>query len=103
MKKVKVTKTEYLEPLFKEGDVVMLKENCLLVVIVGISVNKNRYRYVVHYNHIKEKALFGGFSVSEEELQQKPIDYESVLLEKYLEYRIKYEDLLNGLLRGAKL
>lgn len=96
MKKItKVRKIiETIEPLYKVNDIVMFKDNLLMVVVGDIYVERNQYWYKVRYNHKEYKnELVGWFNVSEDELQHKPLDYECLLLEKYIEYKWKYERL----------
>lgn len=105
MKKIKkVRKTiETIEPLYKVDDVVMFKDNLLMVVIGEILVKRNKYWYRVRYNHLHfENEKVGWFNVSEEELETKPLNYESLLMEKYIDYKLKYEHLCFELTRGVK-
>ena len=83
-----MTSKEYL---FKVGDKVVLKENLLIVEIVKLG-KKNEYE--VFYPHLKEKNTFW---VKENELQEKPYDYNEKIFMAYIEYRVKYYDLLKRL------
>ena len=99
MKKIikkKVIK-EIIEPSFNLGDVVMFKENALLVEVGKYFVKKNKYYYKVRYSHMYHDSDYGWFDVCEDELEEKPINYESVIFEKYIEYLCKYQSLLNHL------
>lgn len=97
-KKVKVTTVTYLDPLFKVGDIVMFKENLFMVKIGDVTVKRNKYVYKVRYNHKDYGGPnYGWFEVYEDELEEKPFDYERLLLNAYLEYRCKYEGLLKSL------
>lgn len=105
MRKIKkVRKTiETIEPLYKVNDVVMFKDNLLMVVIGEIYVKQNKYWYRVRYNHnYYENKMIGWFNVSEEELETKPLNYESLLMEKYIDYKWKYEHLCFELTRRFK-
>ncbi len=82
------------EPLFKEGQKVMLKENLIIVEIVKRSIEKKKNRYCVIYPHLKGAR---DFWVDEEELQERPIDYNQIIYNAYLEYKYKYDDLLRRL------
>jgi len=68
----------------------MLKENLLLVKVVRIDKNK----YWCIYPHLEESKPF---SVKENELEEKPIDYQQKIFEAYIEYRFKYKELINRL------
>lgn len=83
-----------IEPLFKIGDRVMLKENLLIVEIKDILVKKNKYEYKVFYPHLSDPHIFMCY---EDELEEKPIDYNQIIFDAYIEYRCKYEDLLKRL------
>jgi len=83
-----MTSKEYL---FKVGDKVVLKENLLIVEIVKLG-KKNEYE--VLYPHLREKNTFW---VKENELQEKPYDYNEKIFMAYIEYRVKYYDLLKRL------
>lgn len=101
MKKIKKVTNETIEPLYKVNDVVMFKDNLLMVVIGKIFVKQNRYCYSVRYNHQHyQNGMVGWFDVFEEELETKPFNYESLLVEKYIDYRCRYEHLLFDLTRG---
>jgi len=76
--------------LYKVGDVVMLKENLLLVKIV--KTNKNRYGVI--YPHLTEPKEFW---VKEDELELKPLDYGRIIFEAYIEHRTKYKELIDRL------
>ena len=105
MKKIKKVKktVETIEPLFKIDEVVMLKENLLMVVIEEIFIKRNEYYYRVRYNHkYYENKNIGWFNVSEKELEYQPLNYESLLMEKYIEYKWKYEHLCFELTKGFK-
>ena len=68
----------------------MLKENLILVKIV--KTNKNKYGVI--YPHLEEpKELW----VNENELEEKPVNYEQKIFKAYIEYRIKYENLIDRL------
>ena len=102
MKKVKVkikAQTITVEPLFRVGDRVMLKENLIIVEIYDVSVNKNKYLYTVFYPHLHKVGDIGlgSFMCYEDELEEKPIDYDERIFNAYIEYRRKYEDLLERL------
>jgi len=84
-----------IEPLFNIGDIVILKDNLLAVEIKDIFVKAKRYCYHVRYHHKNwANNIHGWFAVFEDELMGKPYNYESLLIEKYIEYRYKYEQLL---------
>ena len=68
----------------------MLKENLILVQIVKI---KN-HKYCVYYPHLENPQ---NFWVNEDELEEKPFNYEQKIFEAYLEYRTKYEKLIDRL------
>lgn len=71
-------------------DIVMLKENLILVKIT--KVNKNKYGVI--YPHLLEPKEFW---VKEDELEEKPFDYNRIIFEAYIEYRNKYEKLIDRL------
>jgi len=76
--------------LYKVGDTLMLKENLILVKVVKTHKNK----YCVIYPHLIDP---GEFWVSESELAEKPLNYEQRIFEAYIEYRAKYEKLIDRL------
>jgi len=97
MQKVKIkNKPRFItiEPLFKIGDRVMLKENLLIVEINDIFCEKNKYKYKVFYPHLVSAHYFVCY---EDELEEKPFDYNQIIFNAYIEYRHKYEDLLERL------
>jgi len=99
MKKVKVkikARTVIVEPMFKIGERVMLKENLLIVEIYDIFVEKNKYKYKVFYPHLINGKDFL-FVCYEDELGEKPIDYDQIIFNAYVEYRHKYYELLERL------
>lgn len=73
------------------GDIVMLKENLLLVKIIKTN-RKNEYGVI--YPHLTEPQEFW---VNENELEEKSINYEQKIFEAYIEYRIKYKNLIDRL------
>lgn len=73
------------------GDIVMLKDNLILVKI--IKTNK-RNEYGVIYPHLTESHEFW---VNENELEEKPFNYEQKIFKAYIEYRNKYEKLIDRL------
>jgi len=96
--KKKLTKITTIEPKFEIGDVVMLKENVLMVEIGDIKIKSHRYLYKVRYAHLyRSCAEEGWFEVFEDELQYKPHNYEELLLDGYITYRYKYETLIRNL------
>lgn len=82
-----------LERLFNVGDRVMLKSNLLIIEICKL-LKHNEYE--VFYPHIKGKHTF---VVKEDELQEKPCDneYNRLIFGAYIEYRVKYEKLIENL------
>ena len=78
---------------YKEGDVVMLKDNLLLVQIIKPIKKFGRKYYNVAYNHMKYEKGFEGFLVSEEDLADKPLDYAETIFYGYLELMQKYNNL----------
>lgn len=99
MKKIKTKIT--IEPFFTIGQRVMFKENLLIVEIKDILVEKNKYKYKVFYPHLysanyadSENVYFMCF---EDEIEAKPIDYNQIIFNAYIEYKCKYEDLLKRL------
>lgn len=72
------------------NEIVMLKKNLILVQIVKI---KNQ-KYCVYYPHLEDPQ---NFWVNENELEEKPFNYEQKIFEAYLEYRTKYEKLIDRL------
>lgn len=98
MKKIKKIKLEELEPMFKVGERVMLKSNLLIVEIKEITIKRCRYAYKVFYPHLYQNGTYRGFfTVFEDELEEKPIDYDQIIFDAYIEYRRKYEKLLERL------
>lgn len=98
----KITKKEIkitvIEPLFDVDDIVMLKDNLLLVKIKSIHIKKHRYSYRVFYPHLFEEGeLINTFEVIENDLCGKPTDYDQIIFNAYIEYRHKYEKLLERL------
>lgn len=73
------------------GDIVMLKENLILVKISKIK----RSKYCVYYPHLKNPH---DFWIDEDKLQKKPFNYEEKIFEAYIDYRYKYEELCRRLL-----
>lgn len=105
MSKKKITKTikVELEPLYKAGDIVILKDNLLAVEIKEVFIKAKRYCYSVRYAHKDWHGEdWGWFHVFENELEEKSIYYEQELMAKYIEYKSKYEQLLNQLTGGHK-
>lgn len=76
--------------LYKVGDILMLKENLILVKVVKTKRNK----YGVIYPHLTDPKEFW---VNENELEEKPSNYEKKIFEAYIEYRTKYEKLIDRL------
>lgn len=76
--------------LYKVGDILMLKENLILVKV--IKTNKNKY--CVIYPHLTKP---NGFWVKEYELEEKPFNYGQIIFEAYIEYRTKYKELIDRL------
>jgi len=98
MKKIKKIKIQEIEPMFKVGEKVMLKDNLIIVKIKSIQIKRNRYCYFVFYPHLyPEGTDFYCFSVMEDEIKEIPFDYNQVIFNAYLEYRKKYEELLERL------
>ena len=100
-KKIKIVKKVEIDPLFKIGDTVFLKDNLLPVEIRDIFIKAKRYCYQVRYSHKHWKdSRLGWFEVFEDSLETRPVNYEARLMEKYIEYKCKYENLLFQLTRG---
>lgn len=73
------------------GDIAMFKKNLLLVKI--IKTNKKN-EYCVYYPHLENPH---NFWVKEEELEEKPFNYNEIIFKAYLEYRTKYYNLIDTL------
>ena len=84
---------------YNVGDVVMLKENKLLVKVLKQFTKGGRKAYIVAYAHHKNCEDYG-FTVFEEDLQEKPYDYNSFIFNEYIELLTKYKNLVNALRRG---
>ena len=82
------------------GQVVMLKENKLLVTVLKKFTSGGRKMYTVAYTHLKNYKDYG-FDVFEEDLQEKPYDYNSFIFNEYIELLMKYKNLINDLGRGT--
>jgi hypothetical protein len=91
----KITKVVEIEPLFNVGDLVMYKDNLLIVEIISIKVEKNRYQYQAKY--LSDKLHDYKMWFDESELTTKPIDYTERLMIAYLDYKNKYETLIRNL------
>lgn len=70
------------------GDIVMLKDNLILVKIIKIN-KKNEYDVI--YPHLENPH---DFWVKENELEEKPFNYNQKIFEAYIEYRSKYKELI---------
>ena len=81
---------------FNIGDRVILKENLVIVEIV--KMNK-KDEYGVIYPHLKEPHEFW---VKEDELEEKPINYDQKIFNAYIEYYYKYNQLLERLYSASK-
>lgn len=81
---------------FHIGDRVILKENLIVVEITKID-KKNKYGVI--YPHLKAPDEFW---VKEDELEKKPIDYQQIIFNAYIEYRFKYYDLLDRLYSAGR-
>ena len=81
------------------GQVVMLNENKLLVKVLKKFTRGGRKMYRVAYTY-HENCENYGFNVFEEELQEKPYDYNSIIFNEYVELLTKYKNLVNALHRG---
>ena len=84
---------------YKIGQVVMLKENKLLVKVLKQFTKGGRKMYIVAYAHHKNCEDYG-FSAFEEDLQEKPYDYNSFIFNEYIELLMKYKNLVNAFRRG---
>lgn len=80
------------------GQVVMLKENKLLVKVLDQFIKNGRKMYTVAYAHHKNCEDYG-FTAFEEDLQEKPYDYNSFIFNEYIELLMKYKNLVNALRR----
>lgn len=83
---------------YSVGQVVMLKENKLLVKVLHKFTKGGRKMYEVAYTHHKNCEDYG-FYVFEEELQEEPYDYNAVIFNEYIELLMKYKNLVNALRR----
>lgn len=84
---------------YNVGDVVMLNENKLLVTVLKKFIKGGRKMYEVSYTHHKNCENYG-FTVFEEDLQEKPYDYNAFIFNEYIELLTKYKNLVNALRRG---
>jgi hypothetical protein len=78
---------------YEKGEVVMLKDNLLLVEIKKPIKKLGRKYYLVGYNHLHDED-FKGFLVPEEDLADKPFDYAETIFEGYLNLLDKYRRLI---------
>ena len=81
---------------FNIGDRVILKEN---LIIVEITKTNKQNEYGVIYPHLTEPREFW---VNEDELEEKPIDYDQKIFNGYIEYYYKYHNLLDRLYSASK-
>ena len=86
---------------YNVGQVIMLKENKLLVKVLNQYIKCGRKMYEVAYNHHKNCENYG-FTVFEEDLQEKPYDYNAFIFNEYIELLMKYKKLVNALCRGKE-
>lgn len=101
IKKLNDELTKLKEPKFyyAVGQVVMLNENKLLVTVLRKFIKCGRKMYEVAYTHHKNCEDYG-FTVFEEDLQEKPYDYNAFIFNEYIELLTKYKNLVNALRRG---
>ena len=82
---------------YKAGDRVILKQNLLIVEIVKSFFDKREKKkaYSVRYPHL-EKSYYT-FAAYEDELEEKPYNYDQLIFNAYIEYLYKYNELLQKL------
>lgn len=83
------------ENKFNVNDIVMFKNNLILVKIIKIKNNE----YGVVYPHLKDPQEFW---VDEDKLEEKPYNYDEKIFKAYIEYKYKYEELCNRLYSPSK-
>ena len=93
------------EPLFKEDQKVMLKENLFIAKVK--TVKHHRFKeneYEIYYtidNNTKDYSCYNGpdhsFWVKESEIEVIPFDRQKLVWEAYLNYRYKYKNLVEEL------
>ncbi len=88
---------------YKEGDIVILKENLLKVKIVKIKQPFfSGTRFVVRYAHLDNLEGIGEFAVSIREIDDVPFDYNQEIFNAYIHLLTKHETLLKMLRRETK-
>ena len=87
---------------YKTGDRVILKDNLLIVEIISPFFDKKAKKksYNVKYPHLER--CYNVFTVYEEELEEKPYNYEQLIFNAYVEYLYKYNELLRSLYRPQR-
>lgn len=84
---------------YKVGDRVIFKRNLLIVEIERCFFDKREKKkaYSVRYPHLNRS--YNTFAAYEDELEEKPYNYDQLIFNAYIEYRYKYESLLRNLYR----
>lgn len=93
------------EPLFKEGQKVMLKENLFIVKVKKVKHHRfKENEYEIYYtteNNTKDYSCYNGFDysfwVKESEIDVIPFDRQKLVWEAYLNYYYKYRSLVKEL------
>ena len=87
--------------LYKEGDIVILKENLLKVKIVKIKEPFfSGTRFLVKYAHLDDDLdNIGCFLVSIRDIEEVPFDYDQKIFDAYVDLLVKYKELLKFLRR----
>ena len=91
-----MTKQETYE--YNIGDKVMLKCNLLIVEITDRRKDKKKNMYYVKYSHLENAQ---SFYMYEEELEREPVNYNQLIFNAYIEYKYKYDKLLERLYSPA--
>ena len=94
--KNQIKKLKNPDPKFKIGDVVMCKENKLLMRILSVS-KKRPYVYTVAYAHLNDSY---GFPIDETKLEEKPYHYDEIIFNAYLDCLDKLNNLTKDLYYG---
>lgn len=88
---------------YKEGDIVMLKENLLKVQIVRIKQPFfSGTRFFVRYAHLPKDTHDDTFGVSIRDIEDVPFDYNEVIFNAYIKLLIEHSNLLKMLRREVK-